>query len=239
MIADRAPRLKKLIEKYQPDIIGLQEARPQWINFLENEVVGDKYSMFYQYRAKNNQEAQPILWNNNEYDLLDSGYYWLSDTPEVSSKGWGSKHYRGVTWGKFRIKETGQVFLFINTHLTGEDGFALNSAELIAQRTVENGGFTEHGVFLTGDFNFTPESIGYNALTKHFIDINKALGFKADYTLTNYNEWAEDDPNNRIIDYVMCSENYITPILYKVLNENIDGGWISDHRGLYVEAILN
>ncbi|MBQ8893781.1 MAG: endonuclease/exonuclease/phosphatase family protein [Clostridia bacterium] len=238
MIADRAPRFKKLVEKYQPDLMGLQEASPKWIDYLSQNLVGSTYSMKYQYRAEDSKEAQPILWNKNKFEVLDDGYFWLSDTPEVASKGWGSDHYRGCTWIKFKVKATGEIFIFMNTHLTGTNTASTNSANLITKRAAAMGGFDDHAVFLTGDFNLPPHSVGYITLTSAFVDVNDALGFNSAYTNNGYNDREDKHKDNWIKDYVMCSEAHVLPLKYSVLNENIDGGWISDHRGLYVEAAL-
>ncbi|MBQ6823555.1 MAG: endonuclease/exonuclease/phosphatase family protein [Clostridia bacterium] len=238
MISERAARFKKLVDQYQPDIMGLQEATVKWIDFLGNNLVGSTYSMYYQYRAEDSKESQPILWNHNKFDVLDKGYFWLSDTPEIPSKGWGSDHYRGCTWIKFKVKATGEVFLFMNTHLTGSNTPATNSGNLIVKRARAMGGFDKYGVFLTGDFNFPPQSAGYVTLTAAFVDVNDALGFNTAYTNNGYNEREDKHKDNWIKDYVMCSENHVLPLKYSILNENIDGGWISDHRGLYVEAAL-
>ena len=238
LISERAARFKKLVEKYQPDIMGLQEATPKWIDFLGNNLAGATYSMYYRYRADDSKEAQPIMWNHNKLEVMDKGYFWLSDTPETPSKGWGSSHYRGCTWMKFKVKATGEVFLFMNTHLTGNDTPAGNSANLIINRARKMGGFDRYAVFLTGDFNFSPESKGYMVMTAGFCDVNDLLGFNSAYTNNGYNEREDHHKDNWIKDYVMCSEDHVVPLSYAVLNEKIDDGWISDHRGLLVEAAI-
>lgn len=239
MIADRAPRLKAIIEKYDPDIIGLQEAVPEWISYLEQNVT-TKYEMRYKYRAESSLECTPLLWKRDKFELLEEGYYWLSDTPDVESLGWGAKHYRICNWVKLKVKATGKIFIFVNTHLQGGTP-AVNSAPLIAKRTKQVGGFTKYPVILTGDFNYAPWSDGYGAfIMEDFIDLNDALGFNNAYTNNGYNERPDDSKDNSIKDYIMYAgdEDMIHPFTYKILNENYYDGWISDHRGLYGEFAL-
>ena len=44
-IAERAPRIGKIIKKYDPDIIGLQEYTPNWAPFI-TETIGSSYEIF-------------------------------------------------------------------------------------------------------------------------------------------------------------------------------------------------
>lgn len=232
-IADRAPRFKKLMDQVQPDIMGLSEATPKWIDFLEKNVAGAKYKMLYTYRNPNNQEAQPLLFDQTKFELLDNGYFWLSDTPEVSSKSWCGQYYRGATWAKLKVKATGKVFLYYSTHLSGGDP-ATKSAQLITKHAKEMGGFTKLPVFCTGDFNVRPWSAAYAEFVLNFNDVNDFLGFNYSTTTAGYSDGGGDN----IIDYVMASQNNIIPTKYEILPHKMDGGYISDHRGLYVEAYL-
>jgi len=246
-IKARAPRFLALIEKYDPDIIGLQEAVPEWIKYLENgidnhDALIHEYELRYKYRAESNKECTPILWKKDKFEALDEGYYWLSETPDIESKGWGASLCRICNWVRLKVKATGKIFVFVNTHLQGGNP-AVQSASLIAQRTRQIGGFSKYPVILTGDFNYAPWSDGYNAfLAKGFVDINDYLGFNKDYTNNGYNERPDDSSENSIKDYIMYAsdkEGVIEPLLYYILNEKYYEGWISDHRGLYGEfAIL-
>lgn len=236
-IFDRSLRFEVIVDKYDPDLIGLQEATHNWIMFLEENLL-DTYEMRYMYRAQSSKEATPLLWKKDKFELLDEGYFWLSDTPEVSSKGWGSKYFRICNWVKLKVKATGKEFLFFNTHLTGETTCAINSGNLIIERAKELGGFTDYAVFLTGDFNFAPWSAPYGNLVATFEDFNDALGFDETATNNGYNERDESSSSNSIKDYAMYSPDLVVPLEYKVLNEKILDGYISDHRGVYVEAAL-
>lgn len=60
----------------------------------------------------------PILFNKKKFDVLSSGWYWLSETPNVpGSKSWGTACTRVTTWGLFQLKGTTKRLLFVNTHL--------------------------------------------------------------------------------------------------------------------------
>ncbi len=243
-IAERAPRLFAFLEKHDPDIIGFQEAVPEWISYIENgtlqyDALIQKYEMRYHWRGADSKECTPLLWKKDKFELLDEGYYWLSETPDEESKGWGAKHYRILNWVKLKVKATGKIFIFINTHLQSSDHGA-HSAPLIVDRAKKIGGFIQYPVIITGDFNYAPWSDGYTAFMKEgFLDLNDELGFNNAYTNNGYNNHADTASSNSIKDYIMFGgEKYIVPLKYEVLNEMYYDGWISDHRGLYGEFAL-
>ncbi len=235
-IAQRAPNFKALMDKLQPDIMALSEVVPKWVKFLEENMLGSRYAMIYKYRAEDSLEAQPLIYDQTKFGVLDSGYFWLSETPDVASKGWGSEHYRGATWAKLQVKATGKVFLYYSTHMAGSDAAVTGSAKLIYKHAVEQGGFTKHPVFLSGDFNTEPWTKGYTELVTNFWDVNDVLGFDSTYTNGGY---TVGKGGTHIIDYVMCSPDNVVPTHYEVLPHIPEtGGYISDHKGLYVEATL-
>ncbi len=237
MIADRAPRLFKLIEEKQPDIIALQEASFRWIPYLEDGLY-QKYSMRYCYRLRKSRESTPVLWRRDKFDLMDEGHFWLSETPETPSFGFGqTKYARVCTWVKLRVKATGKEFFYFCTHMNGDDASTIGSGNVIMAQAEEMGAFTEWGALLSGDFNMKPEREGYRNLHESgkFRDLNAELGFDPSGTVNGYNDPEE---GNRIIDYVFFTPAYIEPLKYQVLNENYFDGWISDHRGLWAEVAL-
>lgn len=237
MIADRAPRLEAIIRKYEPDIIGLQEARPKWINELEDRLY-QEYKMRYTYRMPD-RESNPVLWRRDKFELVKEGYFWYSDTPDTPSKYEGSRHNRLCNWVILKIKETGEKIIFANSHLQGGQ-YAAWSAEMVLERLAEQGAFSEYGAFFTGDFNVPPESECCRILNEsgRYKDINVDLGFDPSYTNNGYNERPDDHPACSIKDYIFYTPAKMIPLKYQVLNENFFGGWISDHRGLYAEVEL-
>ncbi|MBQ3084638.1 MAG: CotH kinase family protein [Clostridia bacterium] len=239
MLTDRMPRLMALLDEYDPDIIGLQEVVPTSLSYLEAHC-GNEYTIFNQYRAVSSLESTPILYKTAKYNELARGYFWLSDTPEVESKGWGASHYRICNWVKLEDKATGKIFLFFNSHFHGSDTFHAGAAPLITARAAEQGGFTEYPVILSGDFNAETSTNGYKEYTVNgsFVDINGSIAGK-DYDNTPTTGGYNPGPDRgHIIDYIMISENGIQADTYQVLNKKLMGGYISDHNGIYTELTL-
>jgi endonuclease/exonuclease/phosphatase family metal-dependent hydrolase len=101
-----------------------------------------------------------IFWKTSRFELIESGEFWLSETPDEPSGGWGVPYPMGVTWIKVRCVESDVPLVVLNTHL--EDGvegelFRVESSKLIVERVgqLQVGGLP---VVLMGDFNCNPDS---------------------------------------------------------------------------------
>jgi len=113
-ISDRAPRLKAVVDKYDPDLFGLQEVTPTWRGILEDYFL-DEYDWVFKER-NSGDECTPIFWKKDKFEKVKEGYFWLSGTPDVQSNTWGGNCYRIVSWVRLKSKSTGNEFLYYNTH---------------------------------------------------------------------------------------------------------------------------
>ena len=235
LISERAPRLKKLAEQLDPDLMGFQEATPTWMGLLK-DYFGSEYGCSYKERSPGD-ESSPVFWKKSKFEKLDEGYFWLSETPDVQSKGWTAGHYRICSWVKLKIKATGKEFLYFNAHWDGGDEVHVGSSQLTLARARKLGAFSKYAMFLTADFNMVPWSKGYNVLVEsgELGDVNADLDNLQDGTIDGYNEGKEEQ---RIIDMCFYSINKAVPVSYRILNEMIDGGYISDHRGWLIEVAV-
>lgn len=234
-IDERAPRLKAVLDQYDPDLVGFQEATPNWITHIYEDY-SDKYEIRYQYRSTSNKESTPLMFKKDKFELVDEGHFWLSETPDEESVGWGASFWRICSWVKLKIKATGKIILYYNTHFDGPEEHHVGAGNLIIKRAMAQGGFTKYAVFLTGDFNMTPWSAGYSNLLVdgYFSDVNEDLDGDTSITTDGYNETG----SGRIIDFVFYSPDTATPLKYQVLNEKVNGGYVSDHKGLYTEVAV-
>ena len=147
-----------------PDVLGLQEAL---IWQAESLVVAlPQYDFVGRGRdAAGTGQSVSILYRSDRFDLVESGHFWFSDTPDVpGSRGgaeWGTPSTPMMaTWVRLTRRDTGRSFYVYNTHLPS-DGLALDGptarfrgarllVERIAARTRPDEFF-----FVTGDFNST------------------------------------------------------------------------------------
>ena len=116
-----AKRLDAVVEtilKYRPAVVGVQEATDTWIALL-NQRLGDIYTIVGDGRNETRgDEHSAILYLTAEFDCLESGTKWLSDTPDVPGSKFAESHYtRIMTYVHLSRKSDGREFLHVNTHL--------------------------------------------------------------------------------------------------------------------------
>src|SRR5690606_30446538 len=93
-----------------------------------------------------------ILYKPERLTLLDSGMFWLSETPDVLSKGWNNSQYRICQWGKFKHKPTQRIFYYFSIHLDFDTAAYAPTLQLNEDRIIQVA--TGYPVILGGDFNF-------------------------------------------------------------------------------------
>ncbi len=227
-IAKRAPLLNEVVSKYDADLIGIQEYVPAWEEHIE-KYFGKDYDIFNKYRASDKPESSPILWKKDKFDLVDTGYFWMSDTPEIESRGWDERFDvpRICEYVVLKHKETGKKFTFMNTHFGFGDKCQVDSAKLIYEYSQK---ISNNPTFVTGDFNMSPKALGYAEMTKNFVDVNEATTKETIYT---YHGFKLSEPHDRI-DFCFVDKN-ITPITSKTITDDINGKLPSDHYGVFSE----
>ena len=229
-IEKRAPRLNNVLSRYDADLIGFQEYTPQWEPHIR-EYFGDKYEIFNKYRAKSQSESSPILWRKDKFECLKTGYFWLSDTPEVESRGWDERYncFRMCVYVILQEKKTKKIFTFMNTHFGFGDNGQIGSVKLIDEYSTK---ISSYPTFIIGDFNMTPDSPAYGAMSAIFTDVNAVTDNDLQNTYHAYNP--ESINYNTHIDYCFVN-NGIKPVSQKIIVDKVDGMFPSDHYGLYIK----
>ncbi|WP_374500335.1 endonuclease/exonuclease/phosphatase family protein [Pseudoxanthomonas sp.] len=161
----RKPLAVRMLREQQPDVIGLQELVKAQADYLAREL--PQYAWFGRGReADGGGEHMGVFYRKDRLKVIESGDFWLSDTPEVpGSITWGHPHPRMVTWALFEQHSDGKRFYLFNTHLPYRDedeAARLKGARAIARHlaTLPD----DVPVVLTGDFNTTPESDAHAVL---------------------------------------------------------------------------
>ena len=241
----REEMMTEFISEWQPDSIGMQEVTATWRKALENTCFGEQYSGVGNSVSKTG-EMNAIFYRNDKFTLVDSGTFWLSDTPEVAgSKVEGSSEPRTCTWARLKNKKTGKEFVHMNTHLD------INGSEVrLKQGRVLLEFIRDLGdvpLILTGDFNQSRmKSDGepyplYQELTASLADarIDAADTVSPDEwaSMVKYHrEEAVYNPARQPIDYVFYTPDEFEPTVYRnVLYIRDELFTISDHLAQCVE----
>lgn len=158
--ANRRQDVMTFVHDTEADVFGLQEAVYTQVQHFQASM--KEYAVVGEGRdGGTGGEWNPIFYLKAKYELVKSGTFWLSDTPEVKgSNTWGAACRRIMTWAILKTKETGEQFLYANTHFDHVSTSAQEkSAHLVKQRLKEYAQGLP--IIVTGDLNCTPSSKPY------------------------------------------------------------------------------
>jgi endonuclease/exonuclease/phosphatase family metal-dependent hydrolase len=228
----RADLILDDIDSVQPDIIGFQEATFVHYDYLKKVMVGYDSEMAYRDEFVLS-EGCPIFWRTDRFEKIDSGSFWLSETPEVMSKDWGSEHYRICVYVILRDLDSGEEFAVFNTHLDHTSDLArINGIKVVLDKISEFGNIP---AYLMGDLNAKEDSETILS-TKEAFDDAKLIAEKTDDSPT-FHGWGEAaDP--RRIDYIMISKGDAEVYEYGVVNNLHGDVYSSDHSSIYIKTKL-
>ena len=223
--AHRRPLMKKALTEHGADIIGVQEFTPTWEEFLKEDLAGFEY--INKYRKVDNLEGTPIFWNPEKVTALESGWFWLSETPEVESLGWDARCYRITCWVLFEEKQTGKRFAFVNTHLDHRGETARQEGIKLVCKFIGEKFGADLPLVLTGDFNATPDSQTIVTANSLLCDSRTV----AEVTDDGHTFHGFEKKSNIIIDYVYLSKSIKCKKYERVIEKN--GNSVqSDHYGV-------
>lgn len=216
----RCPVICRQIMFHDFDLIGAQEVLKPQLDDMLSTLTGYGYVGVGRDDGCEAGEYAPIFYKEDRFQLLESGYFWLSESPSEPARGWDAKYPRICTWARFRDRKTRKKFLFFNTHFDHIGVEARNrSAELIISRIRELSGRDRENAVLTGDFNVDQYSPSYAALTES--------GYLRDSFETARIRMAENGTTNgfsvnrktdRRIDHILVTDG-VEVIRYGVLTE--------------------
>jgi len=224
-----------LIKSHHPDLIGLQEAEMFQVNELIEML--DEYDWYGVSRedGKAKGESTAILYKKKRFEPLIKQTLWLSETPELVSKGWDAALNRTATIIKFKEKQSGNVFYYANTHFDhiGEKARTESSRLIVNELGKYNYDFP---IILSGDFNYTSNSDGYKILSAKLFD-TKTISEKENGGNITFNGFGKDIQQDNKIDFIFVNDKV------EVLNHIIDttlfnGLYPSDHYPVIAEIKL-
>ena len=251
----------RMLQLERPALLGLQETCPDQVVFFDSIMVN--YGRLGVGRDDGilDGEMMSIYYDRAIFDLVDWGTFWLSATPDQVSQGWDGACKRTCTWSVLSTKRTGQLVLFLNTHLDHIGQTARREGvRLIASRIADLTAKYGHAgqtltTFLTADFNTSSVNPIFDVLKEQMQEA-RATAPVADTGYT-FNEWGKvkaqleangQDPHNIKLGATGNSDNEpvidhifyrgAQPLTFRVLRDDYGVPFISDHYPVVLEAKL-
>ena len=225
----RRERIAGVIKAQEVDVLGTQELLSNQFNDLSGLLTGYQGVGVGRLDGAESGEYCAVFFRKDRFTLLDSGTFWLSETPEVvGSLGWDGACERIATWVVLRDRD-GREFFFIDTHLDHVGQVARDEGVSLLMKRIEtlSGG---RPVILTGDFNSEPgSSVVAHVQKDGVLHDAKAIAAQRSGTDWSFSDFGQIPEAERpLLDYIFVSGD-IEAVRYEVLPDIFDGGYVSDH----------
>lgn len=225
-----------MIREELPTVFGTQEGVWEQMSYFVENLPEYGHIGIGQDDGKLDGEFMSIFYDKKQVELLDSGIFWLSETPDVPSIGWGASQHRSCMWTKMRMLSTGEEFFYLNTHLDHRSWPAREeSVKLILARVEELTGGSDIPVFITADWNAVSTHEIFAPMKGVMLDAREVAPI-TDRRAT-YNAWKRGDENNanRIIDHIFF-RNAEAEKFEVLMDKNYGWDLISDHYPVVLTA---
>lgn len=231
-IDERAPRVKAMIEKHNPDVVGMQEVTPAWLQHLQQDY-GEQFGIIMHYRTAENREGLAILYNKERFTLVKENFFWLSETPGQEGVGWDGSIPRICTWAQLKQKSTGKTIVYYNVHLDGTEQTNTGSYRLVNTEVKKN---AKYPCFVGGDFNMNVGSEAHNLFISTMDEARIVVpnATSQPFTGTYAVGYPEIQPQSNgddqgVIDFIFHQENQAAAVDYIVDQSLVGGRYPSDH----------
>lgn len=226
--------LLETIRTFGPDLLGTQEMLALQGDYLVENLKGYKLVGVGRDDGQRKGEFSAVLYSTDRFEQLDSGTFWLSETPEkIGSKSWDSSLPRIATWVRLRDRrQNGKELCYLNTHWDHRGNQArVESGKII--RAWLAGHAAHAPAIVTGDLNVTDDHPGYLALVAAdgpppllhdvFRQVHPTAGAE-EATFHNFG----GNRKGRRIDFILATPE-LKGIEAAIDHTNRDGRYPSDH----------
>ncbi|MFD2916910.1 endonuclease/exonuclease/phosphatase family protein [Psychroserpens luteus] len=218
----------------EPDILGVQEARPNQIEDLNASLTNYKYIGIGRDGEKKG-EYSAIYYNSKKIKVEQENTFWLSQTPNELSKGWDAAYPRICTYGLFTLLENNEKIWVFNTHLDHIGAEAQKEGIKLILKKIKSINTENLPVIVMGDFNVEPNSEVISS-TKTAMNDSRDLAKVKFGSNGTFNGFNYDEPASRRIDYILLSKSSNLKVnKYAVFSSAIDAKFPSDHFPVFIE----
>lgn len=233
---NRKEMVKNLVQHYDFDVFGIQEGLRGQLNDVA-ELPAYAFVGRGRDDGKEAGEHSAIFYKKARLQLLQTGDFWLSQTPDRPSLGWDATCCNRIcTWARFKDLQSGQVFYFFSVHFDHEGVEARRqSGQLMVKKIKEIAQGAP--VVCVGDLNSTPDTEQVKTLQGALGDAYQLTQRPAYGPVGTFNGFELTAPLRDRIDYIFVSRGS-TVLDYAVLTDSMRGHYPSDHFPVVATVVL-
>ncbi|MGE8343020.1 MAG: endonuclease/exonuclease/phosphatase family protein [Flavobacterium sp.] len=220
---------------YSPDVFGVQEAMPNQVLDIASAL--PNYNKFGVGREEGGLgEACTIYYKKDRFKVEQSNTFWLSETPNVVSRGWDAACNRVCTYGLFKDLKTKKIFWIFNLHLDHMGEEARVKGVQLALSKIKELNTKNYPAFLMGDFNSEPNTTQIGEIRKVMDDTKDVSIEKPFGPSGTFNDFKHNESVTLLLDYIFISKNSGLKVKkHAVLSDSKDLKYPSDHLPVLIE----
>lgn len=235
--ADRKVYVANLIRFHDFDVFGTQEGYKNQLDDIQTQL--PEYARYGIGRDDGitKGEHSAIFYKKDRFELLKSGDFWLSETPEKPGFGWDAKINRICSWVQLKEKKSGRKFYCFNVHYDHQGMVARReSSKLLLAKIKLIAG--DAPVLLTGDFNGNHSTEWYQLIADS--DLLRDTFKEVKYPYVNngtFQSFGRNYTAADIIDHIFITRHFSVK-RWGVLTDSYNGKFPSDHFPVMAEIQL-
>ena len=231
---NRKELVKNLVRYHGFDVFGTQEGFRGQLNDVA-ELTDYSFVGHGRDDGREAGEHSAIFYRKSRL-LLQSGDFWLSQTPGQPSKGWDATCCNRIcSWAKFRDLATKKELFFFSVHFDHEGIEARRQSGLLMVQKIKEIAKRAPAICV-GDFNSTPGTEQIHTLQTLLRDAFQAAKQPPYGPVGTFNGFKLDAPLTDRIDYIFVSQQF-TVLDYAVLTDSMRGLYPSDHFPVVVNVV--
>lgn len=227
---NREQNVKALVKFHDADVLCVQEALPEQFDALLKKSNFDVVGVGRE-DGKRKGEFSAVYFDKDRFVKKDGGTFWLSETPDVPSKGWDAALNRVCSWVRLYDQLNKKEFLVFNAHYDHKGVQArIESAKLIKQKIQQIAPALP--VVFTGDLNVTPDTEAISTI-KSFLSDAKEISQEPAYGPNGtFNDFDFNSDLKNKIDYIFVNKGFKVQ-KFAVLSDSKDKRYFSDHLPVF------
>ncbi len=223
------------IRFHAPDVFGIQEGLQHQVEFLAEALPEYAWVGVGRDDGRTAGEYSALFYRRNRFAAMESGTFWLSETPDVPSRGWDAALNRICTFALLRDSLSGRKIWVFNTHFDHVGQVARReSANLMLKKIKEKNPDNQPVVFM-GDLNSEPGEPPVQALRAELTETHDQSEIPAFGPSGTFNAFHFHEPVTRRIDYIFAGGSGLRVLRFAVLSDSKDCHYPSDHLPVMAE----
>ena len=235
---NRSPVVASLIRFHDFDIFGTQEGYKNQLDDITNALPQYVYYGIGRNDGKDKGEHSAIFYKKDDFNLLNKGDFWLSQTPDTPSLGWDATCCNRIcSWVYLQHKKSGKKFYFFNAHYDHQGIQARKESSKLILQKINNIAANEPVIF-TGDLNGSHKSEWYQAIatSDKFKDTYKEVKYPYANN-ASHNGFGSTKDSTDIIDHIFITKHFSVS-KWGLLTDTYHGKFPSDHFPVLAEVII-